>query len=436
MNGPCDDVDIPCPLALDTVLAVYQGTILSGLTEVASNEYVNNSGNMSQVALPALTEGDTYYFQIASSDYGESDIQPLGDIHLGWYNGDPAPVNTSLPTISGTAAIGETLTASHGSWNYSPTGYAYQWQRCRYGDVPYRDAACSSWGTWEDISGEIGSSYVVTSGDTEYVLRMLVTAENTWGQASAGSEKTDMIDYPAAGSYTAAVNGNDPTSFWRLDDANGSVKTAADSVGSNDGSYDCYFTLGGDCSSDNPAYIPTDVSGATSDGDHAAHIATSGPSNTINGYMEVPYTSDLNAQNFGIDFWVKFDEPLTEEATAVSSRGLDGLGYHVTVSLHQIQLNLSTLASCTAPLPDEGVTDSEWHHIGVSYDETTQRATCEYDGAWSTENTGNWANTQNTSRPFYGGNLLQGWDSFSLDDLAYYDHFVSGARFRQHFLSR
>nr|MBA2599594.1 hypothetical protein [Actinomycetota bacterium] len=43
----------------------------------------------------------------------------------------PAPPrNTERPTISGTARVGQQLTANEGSWTGNPTAFAFQWQRC------------------------------------------------------------------------------------------------------------------------------------------------------------------------------------------------------------------------------------------------------------------------------------------------------------------
>lgn len=41
--------------------------------------------------------------------------------------GAAVPVNTVVPTFSGTMQAGQTLTSSHGTWTNSPTSYTYRW---------------------------------------------------------------------------------------------------------------------------------------------------------------------------------------------------------------------------------------------------------------------------------------------------------------------
>src|SRR3954467_13980155 len=41
------------------------------------------------------------------------------------------PQKTAKPTVSGTAAVGQTLTASPGTWSgTTPISYSYDWRRC------------------------------------------------------------------------------------------------------------------------------------------------------------------------------------------------------------------------------------------------------------------------------------------------------------------
>ena len=40
------------------------------------------------------------------------------------------PTNTSPPTISGSAQVGQTLNASHGEWSGKGLDFSYQWLRC------------------------------------------------------------------------------------------------------------------------------------------------------------------------------------------------------------------------------------------------------------------------------------------------------------------
>ena len=84
----------------------------------------------------------------------------------------------SLPTISGTAQDGQTLTASPGSWTGTqPITYAYQWRRCNTSG-----ASCA------DIAGATGSSYLATSADVGSTMRVVVTATNSAGTATATSD--------------------------------------------------------------------------------------------------------------------------------------------------------------------------------------------------------------------------------------------------------
>jgi hypothetical protein len=58
------------------------------------------------------------------------------------------PANSTVPTISGTAQVGQTFTATTGTWTQNPTSFTYQWNRA---------------GT--AISGATRSSYVPVTAD-------------------------------------------------------------------------------------------------------------------------------------------------------------------------------------------------------------------------------------------------------------------------------
>jgi hypothetical protein len=93
------------------------------------------------------------------------------------------PVNSSVPAISGTAQVGQTLSASPGTWSESPTSYGYQWQRC--------DAAGVNCGS---IPLATTSSYTVVAADVNSTLRVQVIATNAGGSSA-----------PATSAATVAV---------------------------------------------------------------------------------------------------------------------------------------------------------------------------------------------------------------------------------------
>ena len=101
-------------------------------------------------------------------------------VTAGNISGGP-PVNTAAPTISGTLAIGNTLTVSNGSWSGTqPIAISYQWERCD-----------SNGGNCNFISGGTAASYTITTADAGHRLVVVLTAKNVYGSrqtaATAGN---------------------------------------------------------------------------------------------------------------------------------------------------------------------------------------------------------------------------------------------------------
>ena len=109
-----------------------------------------------------------------------------------------APVNTSLPTISGTARVGQTLTAGNGTWSNAPTSLAYQWLRCNRGGN-----SCAS------VANGTQQTYTLVGADAGSTMRVRVTATNSDGSSSAESAQTTVV--AAATSSAAPKNTASPT---------------------------------------------------------------------------------------------------------------------------------------------------------------------------------------------------------------------------------
>jgi hypothetical protein len=93
------------------------------------------------------------------------------------------PVNQQLPSITGTAQVGQTLTAQPGNWRGTdPITFTYQWLRC------------TSTGTnCVAIDGATARTYVVRTADLGRRLAVRVTATNVAGTASATSRVTAIV---------------------------------------------------------------------------------------------------------------------------------------------------------------------------------------------------------------------------------------------------
>ena len=101
------------------------------------------------------------------------------------------------PTVTGTPAVGQTLTAVEGSFTAAPPStYTYQWQRC-----DATGGACVA------IPTAVAKTYVLAAADLGRPLRVLVTATNATGSSSATSVPTAVIAAGAPASLIKLANG-------------------------------------------------------------------------------------------------------------------------------------------------------------------------------------------------------------------------------------
>jgi hypothetical protein len=109
------------------------------------------------------------------------------------------PVNTALPTLSGAAQEGQTLTATNGGWSETPTSYAYAWSQC--------DA---TGGSCTAISGATAATYKAVTGDVGHTLRITVTAKTAGGSGQSTSVQSAVVSKATAPTITAfaAISGS------------------------------------------------------------------------------------------------------------------------------------------------------------------------------------------------------------------------------------
>jgi hypothetical protein len=156
------------------------------------------------------------------------------------------PTSVVAPALAGTPQPGQALTAARGTWTGDQLAYAYQWERC-----DATGAGCVG------IAGATAATYTVATGDLASTVRVIVTARNRLGSASASSTASAVVAGPpgspvataapvvagmpqVGGTLTADTGtwSGAPTVFayqWRRCDASGGA--CADIVGAATASY-------------------------------------------------------------------------------------------------------------------------------------------------------------------------------------------------------
>ena len=120
-------------------------------------------------------------------------LASLGPAPHAWAS--DGPVNTQVPSISGTPQDGDLLTASSGTWSNSPTSYSYQWKDC------------DDFGDCVDDPGGTNSTYLVSEWDIGWEVEVQVTATNASGYAASTSDPVTITTNGPSNTALPAITG-------------------------------------------------------------------------------------------------------------------------------------------------------------------------------------------------------------------------------------
>ncbi|PPF70685.1 hypothetical protein C5C46_11975 [Rathayibacter sp. AY1E6] len=121
-----------------------------------------------------LAAGATYTMSVSAINAGGDSGPASTVVRIGG-----TALTAATPTVTGTAAVGSTLTASAGTWGPSPVALAYQWRA-----------------NGTAISGATGTTYRPVAGDAGRVITVAVTGS-----------KSGYVSTTRVSSGTAAVTG-------------------------------------------------------------------------------------------------------------------------------------------------------------------------------------------------------------------------------------
>jgi len=143
------------------------------------------SGGTLDVGEVWLEKGSALSFTVyATKVFNAGDSVALArslDAHVQIASTTIAPTNGTLPSISGTPQVSQTLTAVPGTWT-GKAEFGIQWLRCSS-----TGAQCSA------VSGATTPTYLVAAADIGSTLEVDVTATNGGGTTSAQSAPSAVV---------------------------------------------------------------------------------------------------------------------------------------------------------------------------------------------------------------------------------------------------
>jgi hypothetical protein len=192
----------------------------------------NTPGAFAKAALSRSVNGHTYSVNVSgdditmdgksiADDYAKAAIANANDLQIasdgtvyvalygggvlkGAIGGSPPPPtqtipsNTTAPSISGTAQVGQKLTLTQGTWTGTPTPtLSEQWQR-------------NTGSGFQTIAGQSGTSYTLTSADQGATIQVVETATSSAGTTAATSNVTGTV-LGSGSTQTAPTNATAPS---------------------------------------------------------------------------------------------------------------------------------------------------------------------------------------------------------------------------------